>query len=159
MTKKNQVSREKLRYSRITPYIYIGTNMFEYRHFEQLKRLGISVDIDLESERLEKIPMKGLETFLWLPTKDGHAPSHNQLASGVAFLEQMIKHKKKVYVHCKNGHGRAPTLAAAYLITQGMPSEKAIAFVKKRRPVVHLNQEQINALKRFAKSYGKYDSK
>jgi len=75
------------------------------------------------------------------------------LASGVAFLEQMIKHKKKVYVHCKNGHGRAPTLVAAYFTTQGMKPEKAIGFVIKRRPVVHLNKEQTTVLKRFAAQY------
>lgn len=159
MAKPNAKPSEKLQYSRITPFIYVGTNMLTARHFERLKKLDISVDIDLESERLEKIPMKGLETFLWLPTKDRHAPSHDQMASGVAFLGQMVKHKKKVYVHCKNGHGRAPTLIAAYLTTQGMPPERAIAFVKKRRPVVHLTKEQTVAVKRFSKIYGKHDSK
>lgn len=156
---KKYISKEKLRYSRITPYIYVGTNMLEYRHFERLKQLGIAVDIDLELEHLEKVPMRGLDTFLWLPTKDGHAPSHDQLAAGVAFLEQMVRHKKKVYVHCKNGHGRAPTLVAAYLTTQGMKPEQAIAFVKKKRPVVHLNKEQTRAVKKFAQLYSKHDER
>ena len=159
MSSENHISKEKLRYSKITPYIYIGTNMLYYSHFEQLKRLGISVDIDLEAGHIEKIPMRGLDTFLWLPTKDGHAPSHDQMAAGVAFLDQMVRHKKRVYVHCKNGHGRAPALVAAYLTTQGMTPEKAMAFVKKRRPVVHLNREQAAAVKRFAKLYQKHDQR
>lgn len=153
MLKKNHTSKEKLRYSKITPYIYIGTNMLQYSHFERLKKLGISVDVDLEGEHIEKIPMRGLDTFLWLPTKNGHAPTHDQMAAGVAFLDQMVSHKKKVYVHCKNGHGRAPTLVAAYLATKGMTPEKAIAFVKKRRPVVHLDKEQIASIKRFFNLY------
>lgn len=151
--KRQNVSKEKLRYSRVTPYLYVGTNLLQYSHFERLSKLGISVDIDLEAEHMEKVPLRGLDTFLWLPTKDGHAPSHDQLAAGVAFLEQMVKHKKNVYVHCKNGHGRAPTLVAAYLTVQGMTPEKAIAFVKKRRPVVHLNREQENAVKKFWRLY------
>ncbi|QQG45140.1 MAG: dual specificity protein phosphatase family protein [Candidatus Sungiibacteriota bacterium] len=159
MSNKNQISKEKLRYSKITPYIYIGTNMLQYSHFERLKKLGISVDIDLEAGHIEKIPMRGLDTFLWLPTKDGHAPTHNQMAAGVAFLDQMVKHKKKVYVHCKNGHGRAPTLVIAYLAARGMMSKAAYEFVKKRRPVVHLNKEQMSAVEKFARLYKNHDSK
>lgn len=159
MPKTNHISKEKLRYSQITPYIYVGTNMLQYSHFERLKKLGISVDIDLESEHVEKVPMRGLDIFLWLPIKDGHAPSHDQMAAGVAFLDQIVRHRKKVYVHCKNGHGRAPTLVAAYLTTQGMMPEKAIAFVKKKRPVVHFNKEQTRAIKKFAKLYSLYDKR
>ena len=159
MTKSNQKPSEQLQYSRITPFIYVGTNMLTARHFEKLKKLDISVDIDLESEHIEKIPKRGLDTFLWLPTKNHHAPTHDQMAAGAAFIDQMVKHKKKVYVHCKNGHGRAPTLVAAYLASEGMEPEKAIGFVRKRRPVVHLNKEQTAAVKRFAKQYGRYDSK
>lgn len=159
MAKPNAKPSEKLQYSRITTFIYVGTNMLSARHFEKLKKLGISVDIDLESEHIEKIPKRGLDTFLWLPTKNHHAPTHNQMAAGVAFIDQMVKHNKKVYVHCRNGHGRAPTLVAAYLTTQGMSAAKAIAFVKKRRGVVHLNKEQTSAVKRFSKIYGKHDSK
>ena len=58
-----------------------------------------------------------------------------------------------MYIHCKNGHGRAPTLVAAYLTTQGMSVEEAIALIKSKRPEIHLEQSQLQAIKRFQQDY------
>lgn len=52
---------KKFQYSRITPHIYVGTNMMKESHFQKLKKLGISVDIDFEAERIEKIPLGPLK--------------------------------------------------------------------------------------------------
>ncbi len=140
----------ELDYNQITPEIFIGTNACCTTHFEEeLIGKGIVADISLESERLDT--PKGVKFFLWLPTKDGHAPSHEALRVGVAALAELVKLKKKIYVHCKNGHGRAPTLVAAYLMTQGKTLKEALALLKLKRPIVHPNQEQISALHEFAK--------
>ena len=61
--------------------------------------------------------------------------------------------KKKIYVHCKNGHGRAPTLVAAYFVTQGMSTDEAFAFIKKRRSTIHPNKQQVASVKEFEKTY------
>ena len=55
----------------------------------------------------------------------------------------------------KNGHGRAPTLVAAYLITQGMSVKKAIDFLKSKRAGVDIRPVQINTLKKFQKLHKK----
>lgn len=141
----------KFQYSRITPLIYIGTNLCCHDHVWALERLGVDVDIDLEYEHAYAREKPRVEVTLFLPTRDHHAPTQEQLRCGVALIAAAMEAKKRVYVHCKNGHGRAPTLVAAYLMTQGMRPAEAVAFLKKRRPVVHLNREQMEALRRFGR--------
>ncbi len=139
-------------YSRITPYIYLGSNACCKVHFSSvLLRKGIKADISLEDERIEQ-PW-GVKYFLWLPTKNHLPPSIEQLHTGAVFLQEMASHRIKAYVHCQRGHGRAPTLVAAYLITQGMGAEDALKFIRKRRPAVHLDRMQREALKKFEKKY------
>ena len=141
-------------YSRINRYIYIGTNFCCQTHFDKtLLNKGIATDISLEEVRMDT-PF-GVKCYLWLPVKDHHAPTMYQFSMGVACIDRVVKNKEKVYVHCKNGHGRAPTLVAAYLITQGMSVKKAINFLKSKRAGVDIQIVQMNALKKFKKLYKK----
>ena len=84
---------------------------------------------------------------MWIPLKNHAAPTKDQIEFGVAVLEKIIAMQKKVYVHCKNGHGRAPTLVAAFLIKQGKTTDEAVRFIKSKRPSVHLTDAQIESLK------------
>lgn len=129
-------------YTQVTPEIFIGTNQCCTTHFEEeLLKQGVGADISLEWEHVDK-PL-GVDYFLWLPVKGDWSPTKEQLDVGVAVLEQLVKNKIKVYVHCKNGHGRAPTLVAAYLIkSEGLSARKAISFLTKKRPVIHLTRRQ-----------------
>jgi protein-tyrosine phosphatase len=111
-------------------------------------QLGFDADIDLEELRAEEPPHTKI--YLWLPTKDHTPPIIQQLKIGVSALTSLVEQHMKVYVHCKNGHGRAPTLVAAYLISQGMGVDEAFAFIKKRRPVIHPEPGQVEALNEFA---------
>ena len=141
----------QLDYHAIVDGIYIGTNQCCQVHFDELlkQREGITADISLEAIRLDQ-PF-GVDFYLWLPTEDHTAPSPHQLRLGAAAITELVAMRKKVYVHCKNGHGRAPTLVAAYLITtKGMGSEEAEVFLKARRPSMHLWDSQREALRAFA---------
>jgi len=139
-------------YSRINRYIYIGTNFCCQTHFDKtLLNKGIATDISLEKTRIDT-PF-GVKCYLWLPVKDHHAPTMYQFSMGIVCIDRAVKNKEKVYVHCKNGHGRAPTLVAAYLITQGVSIEKAINFLKSKRAGLNIRPVQINALKKFQKLY------
>ena len=63
----------------------------------------------------------------------------------------MVALGKKVYVHCKNGHGRAPTLVAAYLIREhGKSVDEALEIIKAGRPTIHIEDVQREALQVFA---------
>ncbi|MEK6853994.1 MAG: dual specificity protein phosphatase, partial [Nanoarchaeota archaeon] len=55
----------------------------------------------------------------------------------------------KVYVHCKAGHGRSPTLVAAYFILKGKSVKEALVSVRRKRPGIHPTYAQMKALKKF----------
>lgn len=135
-------------YSKINDYIYIGTNACCRTHFDKkLLKKGITVDISLEEVRIDT-PF-GVTCYLWLPVRDHYAPTMYQFLAGVSCIDNAVKTKNKVYIHCKNGHGRAPTLVAAYLITQGMSVKEAIAFLKSKREGVNIRPAQWKALDKF----------
>lgn len=140
----------KLDFSYVTDGIYIGTNQCCQKDFDKkLLKDGVSVDISLEEERIDA-PF-GVEFYIWIPVKNHTAPTKDQLEFGVAALEKVVSMKKKVYVHCQNGHGRAPTLVAAYLIkNKGYAPTEAVAFIKSKRPATHLQDAQIAALRSFS---------
>ncbi len=138
-----------LEFSKITDQIYLGNNMCCGLHFKSLQDLGISADVDLEETQLEK--PEGIEVYLWLPVKDHTAPNQDQLEVGTKVINDMVKAGKKVYVHCKNGHGRAPTMVAAYLVRQGKTPTEAVEFIKQKRPEIHLEGNQMGVLEEFWK--------
>ena len=141
---------KELEYDYITDGIYIGTNRCCQTHFdEKLKEGGITADISLEEDRLDT-PF-GVDFYLWMPVQNHTAPAHDQLEFGVAALEKLTAMGKRVYVHCANGHGRAPTLVAAYLVKKGKSPAEAEAFIKSKRPAMHLEDAQRQALEDFSK--------
>lgn len=144
-----------LEYSYITDGIYIGTNQCCQVHFdEKLKQEGIEADISLEKERVDT-PF-GVQFYVWIPIKNHTAPTNEQLNFGVATLEKLVGMKKKIYIHCQNGHGRTPTMVAAYLIKQGKGVDEAIKFVKTKRPSMHLEDVQRQVLIEFSKNKSDY---
>ncbi|MBI4415228.1 MAG: dual specificity protein phosphatase family protein [Candidatus Kerfeldbacteria bacterium] len=145
------VDHAMINYSRITPGIYLGTNACCQRHFDlKLLRRGITADISLEAERIDA--PRGVDYFLWLPTPDHSSPSQKDLDLGSQDIDWFVRHKEKVYVHCKNGHGRSPTLLAAYFIRyQGMTVQQAITAIKHRRSEIHLEASQRHALEVYAR--------
>ncbi len=137
-------------YNQIDKNIFIGTNMCCKSHFEKdLTKKGIKADLSMEGERVDQ--PYGVEYYLWLPTKNHHAPTQKQLAMGVAAMKHWIKNNVKIYVHCQRGHGRAPTMVAAYYISKGLTPKQAFEKIKKKRPVIHFTNVQWSALRRFAK--------
>jgi hypothetical protein len=150
MKKKNGHSEAKeLEYNYIDDGIFVGTNVCCKTHFdEELGKEGITADVSLEDVRVDK-PF-GVEFYVWIPVKNHTSPSMDQLEFGVAVLEKIIGMGKKVYVHCQNGHGRAPTLVSAYFVkTRGITPEEAEEFLKSKRPTIHLEDVQRQSLKNF----------
>lgn len=140
-----------LEYSYITDGIYIGTNQCCQMHFDEgLRKEGIEADISLEEERVDA-PF-GVKFYTWIPIKNHTAPTSEQVDFGVTILEKLVEMKKKIYVHCQNGHGRAPTMVAAYLIKKGKGVDEAIEFIKTKRSTIHLEDIQKESLTEFAKN-------
>lgn len=138
-------------YNKITKYIYIGSNACCKNKFEKdLLSKGIRADLSVEDKKIDQ-PW-GVDVFLWLPVKDRHPPRKYQAKLGIEFLKVCENQKKKVYVHCKRGHTRAPTIVIAYLISNGMSFDDAFNLVKKKRKVIHLSKKQVSFLKKIEKN-------
>lgn len=140
----------QLDFNYITDGIYIGTNQCCQTHFDKkLKKEGIEADISLEENRIDA-PF-GVQFYIWIPIKNHSTPTKEQLDFGASILEKLVSMKKKIYIHCKNGHGRAPTLIAAYLIKMGKSIDEALDLIKAERSSIHLEDVQLDALKIWSK--------
>lgn len=140
-------------YSKITDQIYIGSDLCKGIdcpvHSVEFKKLGIMAEVNLELERVES-PTPGVEVYVWLPVMDKTAPKLGQLLVGSAAINEMVKSGNNVYVHCREGHSRGPTMVAAYFIRyEKMSVEEAIEFIAKNRPEIHLEEVQKMALEEF----------
>ena len=142
-------------HSKITEQIFIGSDLCKggicLIHGEEFKSLGVSVEMNLSEEENE-LPPKNIETYIWLPVVDGYAPSQMQIEIGTSAMDLAIKKGKVVYVHCKNGHARSPSLVVAYLVKfAGMSLEDAYKLIKEKRPESHIEESQKKALEEFLK--------
>lgn len=137
-------------YDQINDDVYIGTNMCcQFGFNRELLSKNVRADISLEELRVDA-PM-GVDYFLWLPTKDHEAPDPDKLMFGVQALEFLLSKKIKLYIHCQHGHGRAPTLFAAYLIKKGMTVDEAVKSIQAKRPAIDISPHQLEALADFKK--------
>jgi protein-tyrosine phosphatase len=146
--------RNKLDYDHIDDGIYVGTNQCCAGHFNNylIEKEKIEADISLEEENMDH-PF-GIKYFLWLPVKDQTAPTQEQVEVGSAMIDKFIAMKKRIYIHCKNGHGRAPTLVAAYYLKKGKSLREAVAIVSNKRRSVHFTDAQMQFLRELADLYG-----
>lgn len=132
----------KMSYNQITDLIYAGNNFCCQTHFEmELLSKGIVADISLEAERLDN--PRGVKYFFWFPWKEDTAPSDELIDLAIKVLDDTVASGVKVYVHCKNGHGRTSTFLASYFIYKyRISAEEALKKVFEKRPSGHLNEAQ-----------------
>jgi len=138
-------------YSQIDENVFIGTNACCSMHFnEGLIEKGITVDISLEGEKLDQ--PYGVDIFIWIPTEDHTPPKRHCVRAAIEALDALLKDGKKIYIHCKNGHGRAPTFYSAYLILKkGLTPEQAVEKIREKRPSIHLEEGQLEFLRSLTK--------
>jgi dual specificity MAP kinase phosphatase len=136
-----------VKYIRITPDIFLGGS-FNKNFIKKLKKSGVTAVVNMRTSQ----PVSGIKT-LHLPTKDKTAPSEKDLEKGVSFIKKQIEKDSKVYIHCRAGRGRGPTMAIAYLISTGYKLEEAVNLIKQVRRFIKPTRSQIESLKKFEKKY------
>lgn len=146
-------------YSTITDHIFLGSDLCKAGvcliHGDEFEKLNVFVEINLSQERNE-LPPKSIEGYVWLPVTDGFAPNVHQLDMGTAIINEAVENDRKVYIHCRNGHGRSPTLIAAYLVRyKGMSVADALGLLKEKRPEIHVEETQIKALEEYKIKWSK----
>ncbi len=134
-----------LRYSAVTPQLYVGSQ-FNARGKRMLEALGFEGCVNMRLEKDDAAFGLALPKYLYLPTVDDTAPSIEHLDEGVAFIREVIESGGKVYIHCGAGVGRAPTMAAAYLMAEGHSLAEALAMIRKVRPFIAITPPQMEQL-------------
>lgn len=137
--------------SMILPEVYLG-GQYGQQAIKKFKEWGITCVVNMRIHSIhtdvKSIPLK----ILHLPTPDYYAPTLKQLERGVQFIKDEVEGGGKVYIHCRQGEGRGPTMAIAYLIATGLTLEHAYQLVKKVRTFINPTHHQLLALKQFEKN-------
>ena len=87
---------------------------------------------------------------LWLPTKGGTAPSHEQIQQLQTFVDSQNQLGHAVAVHCTSGRRRTGTLLASYLIQAGSSYNDAMQTIVNANPNVGLREAQTAFLQELA---------
>lgn len=144
-------------YSRIYDGLFLGSDLctpFSCKlHSHEFKKIGITVEMSLTAE-VRDGAHDDLDAFTWIPVVDGYAPTEYQLDLGSSFINESVENGKKIYIHCKNGHARSPTMIAAYLVRfKKMSVEDAEKLLMEKRPEIHIENVQKEALKKFEQKW------
>jgi protein-tyrosine phosphatase len=135
-----------LKRSQITADLFLGSQ-YNLVGLKKLKALGVTAIVNMRIHSVyTEAQYQGFK-YLHLPTVDNTPPNLNDLLKGATFIETEINNGGKAYVHCRQGLGRGPTMALAYLIKKGLTFDDAFALVKKVRTFIDPRPEQIARLK------------
>ena len=137
-----------LAHSQITPLIFVGPQLNQ-AGAAKVQEEGIVASVNMRIEHDDAAFGEDLPHYCYVPLIDDDAPSMAQIQQGVAFITEQVAQNHPVYIHCKGGIGRAPTMAACYFISTGMTLEESIALIEKTRPYINVMPIQLMQLKRY----------
>jgi protein tyrosine phosphatase (PTP) superfamily phosphohydrolase (DUF442 family) len=138
--------------SQITANLFLGSQ-YNLIGLRKLKALGITAIVNMRIHSVySEAHYEGFK-YLHIPTVDNTPPVLEDLIRGAQFIDNEIEGGGKVYVHCRQGLGRGPTMALAYLIKIGLTFDDAFALVKKVRKFVNPRRGQIERLKELEQYY------
>jgi protein-tyrosine phosphatase len=121
---------------------------------DQLYQAGIRVIVSLDDNvNPQEIEKRGFTHFqLYLPDIPLSTPALTEtfLRAANKFIDFMVSNKEPVLVHCWAGNDRTGAMLACFLISQGKPSEEAIAIVRKQNPYAMITPGYEEAVHLFA---------
>jgi protein-tyrosine phosphatase len=142
----------RLTRSQITAHLFLGSQ-YNLLGLEKLKALGITAIVNMRMhDTYGEAVHEGIK-YLHLPTVDNTPPPLEVLIKGADFIDKEIKNGGIVYVHCRQGLGRGPTMAMAYLIKTGLTYADAYAMIRKVRVFINPRPGQIGRLKELETFY------
>ena len=148
------VGLPQLKRSQITANLFVG-GQYDQRGLKQLRALGITAIINMRMHSVfQEAQYVGMK-YLHLPTPDNTAPKMEDLIKGAEFARAEIEAGGKVYIHCRQGLGRGPTMAIAYLLSLGETYETAYNTVKAVRTFIRPTAVQVRRLKELEAYYDK----
>lgn len=152
---RNITGKPLRRLSEVTPRIFVGGQP-ALSFWSDLKDWGVCAVVNMRGEYnySVKVDPLGLPLeFLHLPTVDNEAPSLIHLEQGVDFIRDHVQRDEGVYIHCWEGLGRGPTMAAAYLVSTGLTPDQAWEKIRETRPFIRPTEVQRKQLEAFVAHY------
>jgi len=145
-----------LKRSQITANLFLGSQ-YNLIGLKRLKALGVTAIINMREHSIYSAAQHEGIKYLHLPTVDNTPPILEILTKGASFADQEIKAGGKVYIHCRQGLGRGPTMTIGYLLKTGLTYQDAFDLVKKTRTFINPRPSQILRLKELEKFYQNQD--
>jgi len=139
-----------IRYSQITPQIIVA-GQYQKRGWTVLQARGVTASINMRSEFDDVAAGIAPSRHLRLVVEDNTPPTLDQLRRGIDFINEEIERGGRVYIHCAAGIGRAPTMAAAFLVSNGLTPAEAWAKIKGVRPFVRPTPGQEQQIRELVK--------
>ena len=117
-----------------------------------MHRAGVRcvVDVRLETEDRRALFDRAGLRYLQVPIAEGSAPTIAHLRLVTDWIVERLANEGPVLVHCREGRGRSALVACATLVKRGAPLFEAYQALRRARPETVLNDEQAEALRRFA---------
>lgn len=140
------------RWDRIDERVYLG-GFPSAADAGRLAALGVAGVVNTCEERegplaaYQELAMVQLRT----PIVDFMEPDVADIQRAVEFMETRIRAGQAVYVHCKSGRGRSPTIVLCWLIhSRHLTPEAAQQWLVERRPQVRRALFRRRCVQRFA---------
>lgn len=140
------------KYSKITENIYLGARLSRIGVY-LLRFQGISSVLNLQDERSNVNYRHKIHSYAYIPIIEFDSPTMLNFEKGIQFINDEVNKGNKVYVHCAEGIGRAPTMVSAYFISQGLTVDEAVNKISKIRPFINILDNQFKSLKNFKRFY------
>lgn len=125
------------RVDRVAPWMLIGPALSPAQ-YEDLRHRGVTHIVDLREEGSDDGDTLEALGFRWrrLPVRDRLAPTHEQLAALIEWLDADADPStdQAVYLHCHAGLGRTPSVAMALLMQHQLTLGEAQRTVLAARP-------------------------
>ncbi|QLH08121.1 dual specificity protein phosphatase 23 [Candidatus Nitrosotenuis sp. DW1] len=105
-----------------------------FEEMNWIRNQGVKSIVTMTEESLPNSWLDEIE-YLHVPTEDLTAPDLEKIDNAVDYIDERIKNKEPVMVHCAAGIGRTGTILASYLIKyQKMTAKDAIEKLRNERP-------------------------
>lgn len=105
-----------------------------FEEMNWIRSQGVKSIITMTEDSLPSSWLDEIE-YLHIPTEDLTAPDLERIDSAVDYIDERIRNKEPVMVHCAAGIGRTGTILASYLIKyQKMTAKDAIEKLRNERP-------------------------
>jgi predicted protein tyrosine phosphatase len=139
-----------LNISPVAANLFVG-GQFAPTQWPALHALGVRAVLSMQAEYIDRFSGAPEPQFMRLIVPDFHAPTLEQIDEGVHFMRTAHVAGLPVLVHCHAGVGRAPLMAAAYLMASlRIDRTTALEALRAARPIIALNQRQYAQLDAYA---------